>query len=109
MEKRNLALEEQITAKAAQPVQDDVITPAERKSLLTIAIASAVGGFGYDPTSNKSPAPQEIASDAQRLGLQMTNETVLKYLKEASTLRDFIPPDLDSRKPKSAKRKPKSV
>lgn len=80
----------------------------ERNSLLTIAIAAAVDGYGYDPQGKRNTAPQDIANKATELGLRMTDETVLKYLKEAAKLPGFVAPDMGRRKPKSAKRKPKS-
>ncbi len=108
-ESQNAYLLEQINAKPSEPVEDDVLSTTARKSLLTIAIAAAVDGFGYDPKSNYTKAPADIASAAQRLGLRMTNETVLKYLKEAATINGFNAPDMNRRKPKSANQKPKSV
>lgn len=109
MEIRNAELVEQINAKTSEPVQDDVMSSTARKSLLTVAIAAAVDGFGYDPKSNYTKAPADIASAAQRLGLRMTNETVLKYLKEAAMIKGFIAPDMNRKKPKSACQMPKSV
>lgn len=106
---QNALLLEQNNAKAAEPPMDEALATIERKSLLTIVIASAVGGFGYDPKSNKSPAPQEIASEAQRLGLKTTDDTVRKYLKEATKISGFVSPDMTHRKPKSVRQKPKSV
>ncbi len=99
---KNAALLEQTNSKLAEGIQDDAIGTTERKSLLTIVVASAVGGYGYDPKGKKSPVPQDIASEAQRLGLKMTNETVSKYLKEAATLKGFVAPYMDCPKPNSA-------
>ena len=48
-ENQNTALLQQINAKATEPPQDDAPGTAERRSLLTIVMASAVGGYGYDP------------------------------------------------------------
>lgn len=109
LETRHTALTDQTPAKPVEAIQDDLISPGALKSLLTITITAAIGGYGYDPRSNKSRIPQEIADDAQRIGLRMTNETVLKYLKEASTLQGLVLPETAHRKPKSAKPKPKSA
>ena len=105
----NSALLEQTKSKLAEAIQDDAIGTTERKSLLTIVIASAVGGYGYDPKSNKSPAATEIASEAQRLGLKTSDDTVRKYLKEAATISGFVVPEMIARKPKSVRQKPNSV
>lgn len=101
-------LEQQIENLRIEPVFEKGLSTTERNSLLTIAIAAAVDGYGYDPSSKKNSAPREIADSATKLGLKMTDETVLKYLKEASELQNFIAPDMADRKPKSARRKPKS-
>lgn len=93
---------------SANPVSEKVLTTTERNSLLTIAIAAAVDGYGHDPKSKKNSAPREIADSAVRLGLKLTDETVLKYLKEAAGLENFVSPAMLSHKPKSRKRKPKS-
>jgi len=107
-ESQNTVLVEQINANPPEPSKDGGLATIERKSLLTIVIAAAVGGFGYDPQGKQNKTTGEIASEAQQLGLKMTDETVLKYLRQASTLEGFIIPDMRRRKPKSAKRKPKS-
>lgn len=99
-------LEQQVMAPR---IAEKPLSTAERNSLLTIAIAAAVDGHGYDPKSPKNSAPQEIADAATCLGLKTTDETVLKYLKAATKLRGFVYPDMVPRKPKSGKRKPKSV
>lgn len=98
---QNLALRAKIQAAA--------FSVTERKSLLIIAISAAVDGFGYDPNSKRNPATNEIANAAVRLGFSMTDETVLKFLKIAASLKGFIAPDMSRRKPNSAKTKAKSA
>lgn len=96
-------------AAAADRAPEEPLSTVERNSLLTIAISAAIDGFGYDPKSLKNTAPREIADAARLLGLKMTDETVLKYLKEATKLGGFVYPDTPRRKPKSVRPKPKSV
>lgn len=100
-EKQNVSLLQQINTETTTASREGAMATTERKSLLTIAIASAVGGYGYDPKGSKSTAPQEIASEAQRLGLQTTDDTVRKYLKEAEKISGFVGPDMNRTKPKS--------
>lgn len=69
------------------------LTTTERKSLLIIAIASAVDGLGYDPTAKKSPTAKDIADAAHGLGLKISDDTVRKYLQEAAKLNGFTPPE----------------
>ena len=55
----------------------------ERNSLLRMVIGMAIGGYVYKPNALKSSVPKEIADDLALLGLNITPDTVLKYLKEA--------------------------
>jgi hypothetical protein len=75
----------------------------ERKSLLTIVIAAAVDGYGYDPSDVRSTATATIVSAADRVGLKITDDTVRKYLKEARNLRGFDTSSALRKKPKSGK------
>jgi hypothetical protein len=58
----------------------------ERESLLKLIIGMAVKGYRYDPTSARSNAVPEIASDLAQLGLPLSDDTVRKWLKEAADL-----------------------
>jgi hypothetical protein len=62
----------------------------ERDSLLKLLIGMAVGGYRYDPKSNRSSTAKEIASDLALVGLQIDEDTVRKYLVEA---RELLPGD----------------
>ena len=85
------------------------VSTTERNSLLTIAISAAIDGYRYDPQKDRNAAAEEIAGAANLLGLKISGETVLKYLKMATKLKGFILPNLARPKPKSAKSKPNSV
>lgn len=58
----------------------------ERDSLLKLIVGMAVGGYGYDLTAKKSPTVSLILEDVEKLGLAVSDETVRKYLKEATRL-----------------------
>jgi hypothetical protein len=89
--------------------QTDKLSTTERKSLLTMVIASATDVYGFDPADSKSPVPKQIVDAAVRIGLQMTDDTVRKWLKEATKLKGFSRIHKTPRKPKSGKPKPSSV
>ena len=64
----------------------DENTPAkmdhrERVSLAKMITAMAIDGYGYEPTSTRSPIPNEIVALTDRLGLSVSKDTVRKYLK----------------------------
>ena len=106
---RNAALIEQINAKGVEPAQDAALGATERNSLLTIVIAAAIDAYRYDPKCDRNPATKEIADAAVLLGLKMTDETVLKYLKIALKLKGLSLSSIPRRKTKSAKPIPKSA
>jgi hypothetical protein len=58
----------------------------ERASLLKMIFGMATKRYNYNPADPKSPAPTSIVDDLAELGLQMSQETVRKYLREASSL-----------------------
>ena len=70
--------------------QDDVqvfekpISNTERNTLLKLVIGMAVKGYSHDPAASRSTAPKEIADDLAELGINVTDDTVRKYLKEAA-------------------------
>jgi hypothetical protein len=53
-------------------------------NLLRLVIAMAIDGYRYEPSAEKSPVPSEIAGAVERLGMQMSSQTVRGYLTEAS-------------------------
>jgi hypothetical protein len=55
--------------------------PRAVRAVARIITAIAIEEYGYDPSSSRSPIPNEIVSIMDRLGLQGSAETVLKYLK----------------------------
>lgn len=65
------------------------LSTKERESLLKLVIGMAVDGYGYDPSTGRSPIPTEIASQLAMRGIPLDPDTVRKYLKEAGQL---LPP-----------------
>jgi hypothetical protein len=61
-------------------------------SLLKIIIAMAVNKYHYDPNLKKSGIPNEIAREAEQLGIRIDVDTVRKYLKMAS--EEFLDQDI---------------
>ncbi len=62
----------------------------EVKSITMLLAAITIDSYGFDPQANKSPIPKEIEGIAARLGLELTPETIRKYLKMGAS---FLPID----------------
>jgi len=58
----------------------------ERASLLRLVVGMAVGGYGYDPKSKRSPIPNQIRDDLVKLGLDLHQDTIRRYLNEATNI-----------------------
>lgn len=58
-------------------------TTKERLSLLKLVIGMAIRGYNYEPGAEKNNATKDIVDDLAALGISITDETVLKYLREA--------------------------
>jgi hypothetical protein len=62
---------------------DKPLGKRERESLLKIIAAMAIGGYGHDPTAVRSETVRQIVDDLQRQGLNLSDDTVRRFLKEA--------------------------
>ena len=62
----------------------------EQRSLLKIVAAMAITGYRFDPAAARNEATSEIQSDADLLGLELDQKTILKWLRKACEL---IPED----------------
>ena len=71
----------------------DRIEARERSSLLKLVCGMSVGGYGYDPRTERSSIPKDIRSDLNRLGLDLTEDTIRKWLKEAMTVQEQLKSD----------------
>lgn len=65
-----------------QPDKREIDTMAQ------LFTAIAIDQFGYDPTARRSPIPREIAEILAKLGLEISDETVRKYLRRGAR---FLP------------------
>lgn len=68
------------------PPVDKPLGTRERDTLLKLVIGMATSGYAYNPEDGRSSVPADIASDVEKLGLSMTDDTVRKWLKEAKAL-----------------------
>ena len=55
----------------------------ERETLLKIVVGMAIKGYAYNPNSAKNTATKDIATDLAGLGINVSDDTVRKYLREA--------------------------
>lgn len=65
------------------------LNPRIRETLLKMIIGMAVDYYGYDPKQTKSPFPRELSDVLIGQGLQVSDDTIRKYLQEAAQL---LPP-----------------
>lgn len=77
-------LEESMT-KAAENGEKSLGT-TERETLLKLVIGMAIDGYGHDPAAAKSKIPKEIAGILAGLDMPVSDDTVRKYLKQATDL-----------------------
>lgn len=101
------ALREQL-AKPAE-ASEKCFGTAERNSLLALVATAAVDAYCFDPARQRSTAAKDWADAAAGLGFQITDETVLKYMRLGTQLPSFDASGIPRRKPKSAKLKPNSA
>lgn len=58
----------------------------ERDSILSLIISMAKAKYKYDPEDERSPATKAIQKDVELNGLEISDATVLKYLREGAGL-----------------------
>ena len=59
------------------------LSTRERDTLLKLVIGMAIEGYRYDPLAARNEAPSEIAGDLAKHGIEVSDDTVRKWLKEA--------------------------
>lgn len=64
--------------------------PREIDTLRKMVIAMAIKGYSFNPADARSATIAEVVSDAERLGLSISRDTVRKHLKAAV---DLLPPE----------------
>lgn len=62
--------------------------PKSTNTLLKMIAVMAIDGYGYKPKENKSKIPGEISAGADILGVPISSETVLKWLRQSVDLVD---------------------
>ena len=77
-----LDLEKSIEENTAK--EDKPLTTRERDNLLKLVIGMAIKGYRYNPSAAKSSTPKEIVEDLTSLGMNLSDDTVRKYLREAA-------------------------
>ncbi|QDL39337.1 hypothetical protein [Rhodoferax sediminis] len=68
----------------SKQLDEKSLSTRERDTLLKLVIGMAVKGYNYDSAAAKSRAPKEIADDLADLGIGVSDDTVRKYLKQAT-------------------------
>jgi hypothetical protein len=66
------------------PANTPVVAKVDKREIDTIAqlfTAMAIDYLGYKPRQSRSPIPKEIAGLAASMGMQVTDDTVRKYLR----------------------------
>ncbi|MPS29138.1 MAG: hypothetical protein E2576_24120 [Alcaligenaceae bacterium] len=71
---------------AQQESREKTLASRERDSLLKLVIGMAVGGYGHNVEEEKQKTVTLIMQDMERIGLSLSDETIRKYLKEATEL-----------------------
>ncbi len=77
------------THKAENTVKS--LSTRTRETTLKIIIGMAIKGYAYNPKAAKNAAVSEIASDLERLGIAVGDDTIRKWLNEA---REFLPQEV---------------
>ena len=72
------------------------LSDLEQRSLLKLVATMAVKGYSFDPNAARNDSTSEIQSDADLLGLELDQKTILKWLRKACKL---IPEDTSQRNP----------
>lgn len=64
--------------------EENSLKTIERQSLLKMVIGMAIDGYGFVPNASKSDIPKQLADSLAELGLEITDDTIRKYLKLAT-------------------------
>lgn len=65
------------------------ISTRERDTLLKLLIGMAIDGYDYEPSAAKSPVPKQLQDVLAALRIDVSDDTIRKYLKEA--VRNVLP------------------
>ncbi len=64
--------------------KNDVMDPRALRSASRLIAAMAMDGYGWQTPDKRSPIPGELEAVCDRLGLPVSRETILKYLRTGS-------------------------
>ncbi|WP_435258092.1 hypothetical protein ACSBLW_18620 [Thioclava sp. FR2] len=84
---RPTSLEAEIEPVTDAPVGDPDnrrIDTRERNSLAKLITAMAIDAYGYDPGAARGPIPKELEGIAAQLGLEITADTIRKFLRDGA-------------------------
>lgn len=72
------------------PAEKETIRPHKREidSICQLFAAMVIEYYGYDPVAARSPVPKEVTELAAAMGLEISEDTVRKYLRRGA---DFVP------------------
>lgn len=70
--------------KAAPNPADESPDPREIRSMARLITAIAIEEYGYDPKAKRGPIPKEIEGICALHGLEVTSDTIRRYLKIGS-------------------------
>ncbi len=65
----------------------------EKESLMKLIIGMAIDGYGYDPEARKSPIPKELSDTLSSWGIDISDDTIRKWLKLAFQHVSITMPD----------------
>lgn len=86
---RTAALEEFQASLVEESTDSDAnadVSTRERSTLLKLLIGMAMEGYKYSPEAVRNSAVTEIAGDLAKHGLDVSDDTVRKYLQEAAKI-----------------------
>jgi hypothetical protein len=66
------------------PVVETPLSTKERATTFKMILGMAMGGYAYKPGASRNGATSDIANDVHAIGLQIDEDTVRKYLREAA-------------------------
>lgn len=69
-----------------EPPPEKKFGARERDNLLRVVVGMGIKGYGYDVNASKNLATKEIADDLSELGVQLSEDSIRKYLKEGAKL-----------------------
>lgn len=69
--------------KAPQAPSEAPLGTRERETMLKIIIGMAIDGYGYQPNAARSPIPGQLSGLLLTHGIEVSDDTIRKYLNEA--------------------------